>query len=104
MAWEQRDGRKYYYRKRREGKRVISEYLGCGSEAEQHAQACQEREERIHSEHQTRREITSTNVQVDDICKTLNHAMRAWLLTLGYHQHKRQRRKRRNDRDRNVRD
>ena len=30
MAWEDRNGRQYYYRKRREGKRVISEYVGPG--------------------------------------------------------------------------
>ena len=30
MAWEDRNGRLYYYRKRREGKRVVSEYVGNG--------------------------------------------------------------------------
>ena len=99
MAWEQRNGRQYYYRKRREGNRVVSEYLGSGLEAEQYAQASQEKEKRIQSERERRREIASTNEQVDDICKTLNDAVRAWLLALGYRQHKRQWRKKRNVRD-----
>ncbi len=30
MAWENRNGRLYYYRKRRVGRRVVSEYLGTG--------------------------------------------------------------------------
>lgn len=34
MAWEDRNGRQYYYRKRREGRRVISEYYGSGEFAE----------------------------------------------------------------------
>lgn len=34
MAWEQRNGRSYYYAKRREGKKVVSVYLGRGTLAE----------------------------------------------------------------------
>jgi hypothetical protein len=99
MAWEERSEHKYYYRKRREGDRIIFKYLGSGLEAAQYAQASQEKEKRIQSEHQRRIEMTSTSAQVEDICKTLNDAMRAWLLALGYHRHKRQWRKRRNVRD-----
>ena len=98
MAWEERNGRKYYYRKRREGDRVISEYFGSGLMVEMYAKACQENEKSIQRERERRREITAISAQVDDICKTLNGAVRAWLLSLGYHQHKRQWRKRRNDR------
>ena len=96
MAWEERNRHRYYYRKRRKGKLVISEYLGGGLEAEQYAQACQETEKSIQREREIKREMAATNAQVDDICKTLNGAVRAWLLTLGYHQHKREWRKRRN--------
>ena len=96
MAWEERNGHKYFYRKQREGNRVISEYIGDGVVAELYAQACQEKEKSIQRERERRREITATNAQVDDICKALNNAVRAWLLALGYHQHKREWRKRRN--------
>ncbi len=34
MGWEDRGGNRYYYRKRWEGGRCISEYLGAGATAE----------------------------------------------------------------------
>ena len=34
MAWEDRGGNRYYYRKRWEGGRCVSEYLGAGELAE----------------------------------------------------------------------
>ena len=33
MGWEKRGNNKYYYRKKREGKRVISIYFGKGEKA-----------------------------------------------------------------------
>ena len=30
MGWEEKNGRRYYYRKRRVGGQVISEYVGTG--------------------------------------------------------------------------
>lgn len=96
MAWEERNGRQYYYRKRREGKHIISEYLGSGSEATQYAESNQEEKVRIHNEREKRREVASINAEINCICETLSNAVRAWLLASGYHQHKRQWRKRRN--------
>jgi hypothetical protein len=34
MGWEERAGRRYFYRKRRHGRRVCSEYVGSGQLAE----------------------------------------------------------------------
>ncbi len=34
VAWETRNGRQYYYKKVRCGKKVVSQYIGCGPEAE----------------------------------------------------------------------
>ena len=96
MAWEERNERQYYYRKRREGKRVISEYLGSGSEAAQYAQSNEEEKMRISIERESRREVISINEEIDRVCETLSNTVRAWLLASGYHQHKRQWRKRRN--------
>ena len=34
MTWANRNGKRYYYRKRRKGRHVVSEYLGTGDFAE----------------------------------------------------------------------
>ena len=39
MGWENHSGRRYYYRKKRERGRVISEYIGAGELARLIAQA-----------------------------------------------------------------
>jgi hypothetical protein len=45
MGWENRNGRQYYYRKYRRGKRVFSEYVGNGYQAE--IAAAQDSEKRL---------------------------------------------------------
>jgi len=65
MGWEERRGRKYFYRKRRNGGRVVSEYLGAGPDA------------------------------VDQACHLIRTLVDAVLLLNGYHTHKGQWRKKR---------
>jgi len=99
MGWEERKGRLYYYRKRREGNRVVSEYLGSGELAGAIAALDQiEREEREYKrwvERQEREALDREAGQVDevlDLIRTLTHAA---LIASGYHTHKGQWRKRR---------
>jgi hypothetical protein len=102
MAWEDRNGRHYYYRKRREGKRVISEYIGAGL-AGQIAEIfdMEDRHETNYNRalFQGQKESAQTIAdQVRQIEKFTRAMTRAVLLMSGYHAHKRQWRKYRNGR------
>ena len=101
MGWEERNGREYYYQKRRIGGRVVSEYVGAGWLADAAATldeiARLERKEArqaIASEKARALDMDRELDQVGDLIRTFT---RADLLLGGYRQHKGQwRRKREN--------
>jgi hypothetical protein len=100
MGWEKRNGRMYYYRKRREGNRVVSEYIGAGL-AGQLAEIfdVEHREEVTYKRTELRAQKTQAQVsdsRVSEMEKYTQTIMRACLLLGGYHTHKRQWRKLRN--------
>jgi hypothetical protein len=102
MAWEDRNGRMYYYRKRRQGNRVVSEYMGGGFSGQ--LAEILDLEDRQEAEHK-RRELgkqksraAAIDSQVNEIEKYARTLTRACLLLAGYHTHKRQWRKRRDGR------
>ncbi len=101
MGWEKRAGRRYYYRKRRQGLQVRSEYVGMGELADALATLDALERERDDLAH----------IELREECK-MQHAVDAWLdqfiaLTRmivaaeltnhGYHQHRGQWRKRRDE-------
>jgi len=99
MAWEIRRNKKYYYRKRRIGDRVVSEYVGAGPVAEAAAahdeltrQAQEEMRELLRRERERQGVIDR---RVDRVCCLIRHLMYATLLLNGYHMHKGQWRKKR---------
>jgi hypothetical protein len=95
MSWEQRGNRRYYYRKRREGDRVISEYVGAGELAET-AVAIDALEREIRrAERQRRAERRALDAQIDEVCDLIRALTFAELLVSGYHTHKGQWRRRR---------
>ena len=71
MGWEDRNGRRYYYRKRREGSRVVSEYYGAGPFAETLStedQARQQDQARERRETAKRRaEVLAVDAQLDGV-------------------------------------
>jgi hypothetical protein len=99
MAWEDRNGRQYYYRKRREGKRVISEYVGGGLAGELSSiydnidrwENFQKREE-LRKNKETAAQLDK---QVKEIKEYTQAITRAVLLLSGYHAPRRQWRKQR---------
>jgi hypothetical protein len=102
MGWEDRNGKQYYYRKRRDGRRVVSEYIGCGFVGElaedmdivDRAENHQARE-LWRATKQSADTIASQARQVEKVTQAMT---RAALMLSGYHTHKRQWRKRRDGR------
>lgn len=97
MAWVNRPSGRYYYRNRRIGGRVVSEYVGAGRLAElAAAQDEADRRRRGTAAAQWRATVESERrqdealAQVDDLVKS---AVSAVLIANGYHTHKRQWRK-----------
>lgn len=103
MAWEKRGDRRYYYRKRRQGNRVVSEFVGAGylgslaaqlDDADRLRQQAQR--EQVRRERATQDDLDK---QVDGLGQQLADLVTAVLLVNGYHTHKRQWRRVRDNRD-----
>jgi hypothetical protein len=100
MAIEsRRNGNLYYYRKRREDGRVVSEYVGGGLlvefeqyRAEQERAAREAERERLRI---ARMSVAEIDAQLDRFSRMVDELVRAELIAAGYHQHKRQWRRRR---------
>jgi hypothetical protein len=91
MGWETRSGKRYYYRKIRDGDRVFSQYVGDGPMGE-----AAERLDEVLRQHLKRLDLTARVVrteavlarrELDAACLLLAEAARAELLARGYHQH-----------------
>lgn len=98
MAWEDRNGNRYYYRKRRIGDRVVSEYMG-GDIASLFAMIDENERERRDLDREIdraeREEQQDLDHQVDEVISLARVLADATLLAAGYHRHKGQWRKRR---------
>lgn len=98
MGWERRGNRRYYYRKRRQGGQVVSEYVGAGELAETTA-ALDALERDLRQAEQRRWEaIQAADAQVDQVADLVQALIHAILLATGHHTHKGQWRKKRHDR------
>lgn len=98
MAWL---SGKYYYRRKRQGDKVISEYVGAGAEAELIALLDEHEREQARAKREAfRRKVTADRGQqkeIDAVGQVASDIVAAVMLVAGYHRHKRQWR-----RDRNV--
>ena len=94
MAWEERNGKSYYYQKRREGDRVISEYIGTGYLATLAAQLDQiEQERKTEEREQWRRqqaEQAALDGEIAEYTRMVQTITAAVLLASGCHRPKRQ--------------
>lgn len=100
MPWENRNGREYYYRKRRIGRHVISEYVGSGWLAELTAAIDEQEQAQRQAEQQAQRQVREQQKEIDSDLDRLDDYVRALtrarLLLAGYHNHKGEWRKKRN--------
>lgn len=103
MGWEKRGDGLYYYRKKRVGDRVLSEYVGTGLLAEAIADLDARARLRRELDRQVRRERREDILDIaragDDAQAVILTLTRAWLLAQGYHTHKREWRLRREQYD-----
>jgi len=99
MAWEERNGNRYYYRKRREGSRVVSEYIGAGDLAEGLLFLDEidrdHRELERQAEREEREAQQAIDKQIDEVIGLARLLADAAMIEAGYHRHKGQWRKRR---------
>ena len=94
MAWEERSGRRYYYRKERVGGRVRSVYVGGGETAGLLAQLDamdRERREEVRALARMERERwQEEEAELDALAGMMDTVAAGLLLTAGCHTHKRQ--------------
>ncbi len=99
MGWEKRGGKVYYYRKRRVGGRVISDYIGAGPHAELIADLDDLARVEAEAEREAWRQecdaMLADDQRIDEAGDLVRMLTRAWLLAYGYHTHKGQWRKKR---------
>jgi hypothetical protein len=92
--WERRErGGPYYTRSRKEGGRVVREYVGGGVLGTLAARMDAERRRRREEEAATRREererLDVLVAPVEELCEAAEIIARAALVASGYHQHNR---------------
>lgn len=94
MAWEERNGKSYYYQKRREGDGVVSEYVGSGYLGTLAAQLDREGQtERATAREQWRRqqaEQVALDNEIAEYTRLVQTLTAAVLLASGCHRPKRQ--------------
>jgi len=105
MSWEQRGNATYYYRKKRRGKRVVSEYVGRGKAA-QYTALMDGSGKRLRAHIRAARQ-KATEKHADELLlefeKMVQVLTRAYLIAQGCHTHKGQWRRKR-DKSKKERD
>ncbi len=101
MGWETRGNGQYYYHKRREGRRVVSEYVSrqyASLFASLDEEAKTEREQKRRAERKEREAIQIISGATNQMDELVSALVSLSLMNEGYHQHKGQWRKKRHGR------
>lgn len=90
MGFERRGNRIYYYKKEREGDRVVSRYVGSGETASLFAQLDElykdEKDFKRYEEQQRKAEAERFEKELSEIEETFDNLITGFLLANGYHQ------------------
>ena len=90
MAW---DARGFYYRSKREGRRVVRQYLGTGPTAQAAAEVDEAIRTRRLAEREQERAVQAAaralEAKVEAVCGLADLVARAALLLAGFRQHQR---------------
>ncbi len=93
MSWELRGRQRVYYRARRVNGRVVKDYCGTGLvaelEAEEDAQAREERRSRLEGEQSKREALEAADLALEAFVRQTKATVQQVLTETGYHQHKR---------------
>ena len=96
---QRRNGNLYYYKKKRVGNRVISEYVGGGLVVDLAQKRAEIEREQKQSESELqgieRMSMAEIDKQIDEFSRMVDTLMEAELISMGFHQHKRRWRRRR---------
>lgn len=99
MGWERRGSGNYYYRKKRVGGRVVTEYVGKGLSAELGALFDDKMRSERELERAAREKARAEEEQIDHALVELEELVQAitrgYLIVQGYHKHKGQWRRKR---------
>ena len=93
MGWERRGKRHYYYRARRDGNRVIKEYVGVEGSLKAENAAKEDTEMRAAkadlrgTEQKRRQAFEAVHAQVTALGRMASDTISSALLAAGYHQH-----------------
>jgi len=94
MGWETRNGRRYYYEKKRMGGKVVSRYVSRGL-----AEFCEATNQLLAECRRTWRTLKAQEEEIDwridEVCEEIETGIRGMLFALGFHLHKGQWRKKR---------
>lgn len=100
MGWELRGNQRYYYRKIRRGRQVVSSYVGAGEVAQLIYLIDGSDREQVRIEQtawkKIKEEYLNLDMEIGKLNRKINMLVTATLLISGHHQHKGQWRKSRN--------
>lgn len=92
MGWEKRGERKYYYRKRRVGERVVSEYVGTGRAIDLMAQLDVLEKDKAETERRVQRigrqEVEALDKELGQVYALIEALTATTLRANGFHKHR----------------